>query len=192
MAARKRSDPPGDAEKPEGIPAARDGSPDEDELARRRAAKGTSVNERVQNGDGDDDQPELFKMGSLEGDPKVTLKNLIKAGSTVTVKASLSSAEVPIKGGGLFDPEEEVTLLVRALPGGVTPRPKHAGQKGDPHRPVREWTLSQAIAVTYVQEAGEMFTREQVLEMLHEAGVASATVSKLLGEDPQPGARAGA
>lgn len=190
MAARKRSDPPGDAEKPEGIPAARDGSPDEDELARRRAAKGTSVNERVQNGDGEEPE-ELFPNGSLEGDPKVTIKNFVKPGARVTAKATISTAEVPLT-GGFFDPEREITFLVRGLPGGIMPRPKHGGEVGDPHRPVEEWTFSQAIRAIHVENAGEMFTRVQVLEMLHEAGVASATVSKLLGEDPQPGARAGA
>src|ERR1700676_1757520 len=94
MTARKESMPPGEADAPETTPAARDGSPDEDELARRREQKnGTSVADRVQNGD--DDAPELFPVGMVEGDSKVTLKNLIKAGDRVTLKASLSSAEVP-------------------------------------------------------------------------------------------------
>ena len=113
------------------------------------------------------------------------MRNLIKAGARVSVKASISSAEVPIVGGGLFDPEREVTFLVRGLPGGVTPRPKHEGESGDSRRPVKEWTLSQSIRAIHVEDAGEMFSRVQVLEMLHEAGVPEATVSRLLGEGSQ-------
>src|SRR5271154_6193319 len=97
--------PPGEADKPDGTPGAKDGQPDADELARRRTARGgTSASERAAAGDDDDAGAELSPHGSLEGDPKVTLKSLIKAGARVSVKASISSAEVPIKGGGLFDP----------------------------------------------------------------------------------------
>ncbi len=190
MAARKK-DPPGVADPPEGPVAAKDGQPDESELERRRRAreeaKGTSVSERVE----DDDPPELFPHGSLEGDPKVTLKNLIRAGSRVSVKASISSAEVPIVGGGLFDPEQEVTFLVRGLPGGVTPRPKHEGEVGDPRRPVKEWTLSQSIRAIHVEGAGEMVNRVQLVEVLEGAGVTPATVRKILaglfGDEPHAG-----
>jgi hypothetical protein len=177
---RRKAEPAGGPEKAEGTPAATDGQPDADELARRRQARsGTSLADRVEN---EEVEEELFPHGSLEGDPKVTLKSLIKAGARVSVKASISSAEVPIVGGGLFDPEHEVTFLVRGLPGGVTPRPKHEGESGDGRRPVKEWTLSQSIRAIHVESAGEMFTRVQVLEMLNEAGVASSVISRLLGD----------
>lgn len=188
--ARAKQDPPGKADKPDGAAGATDGQPDDDELARRRAAKetpssgstGTSVSDRVANGEGDD--AELFPAGSLEGDSKTTLKNLIKAGATVIVKASLTSAEVPLT-SGLLDPEEEVELLVRALPGGVTPVPKHKdAQAGGDHK-VESWTLRQQVRAIHVQDAGEMYTREQVLEFFHAAGVPDATVSKVLGITPE-------
>jgi hypothetical protein len=186
MAARKRSALPGDAEKPETIPAARDGKPDEDELARRRAEKanGTSVAERMQGAEGgSNDAPEMFPHGSLEGDPKVTYKNLVKSGARVTVTASLTSAEVPITGGGLFDPEKEGLALVRFLPGQVALVPQHKDKHGESR--VEEWTLRQTLRTLRADPAEDMYTRVQVLELLHEAGVPSATISKLLGEGPQ-------
>jgi hypothetical protein len=180
---RRKADPPGDAEKPEGTPAARDGSPDEDELARRREAKaGTSVADRVQNSDPDDD--ELFPVGVVEGDSKITLKNLIKPGQRVTLKASLSSAEVPLT-GGLLHPEQEVTLLVRGLPGAPVPVAKHRDAQAGGDHTIEEFTLRQPIRAMHVENAGEMYSRVQVLDLLHEAGVSSATVSKLLGDGPE-------
>jgi hypothetical protein len=188
--ARGKTDPPGQAEKEPGEPGARDGEPNADELARRRAAKGesasagstgTSVSERVAAGEEDG---ELFSAGSLEGDSKVTMKNLIKPGAKVTVKASMSSAEVPLT-TGLLDPEEEVELLVRGLPGGPVPVAKHRDASAGGDHKIEEWTLRQPVRVIHVQAAGEMYTREQVLEFFHAAGVPDATVSKLLGDEPQ-------
>jgi hypothetical protein len=187
MAARKRT-PPGDAEKPEGTPAARDGSPDEDELARRRAEKanGTSVADRVQNGD--DDLPEMFPVGSVEGDSKVTWKNMIKPGKPVTLTASLSSAQVPLT-GGLLDPEREVTLVVRGLPGMPVPVAKHRDAQAGGDHTVEEITMRQPIRAMHVENAGELVNRVQLVEVLDAEGVPSATVTKVLaglfGEEPE-------
>src|ERR1017187_3140301 len=187
MAARKRT-PPGDAEKPEGTPAARDGSPDEDELARRRAEKanGTSVADRVQNGD--DDLPEMFPVGSVEGDSKVTWKNMIKPGKPVTLTASLSSAQVPLT-GGLLDPEREVTLVVRGLPGMPVPVAKNRDAQAGGDNTVEEITMRQPIRAMHVENAGELVNRVQLVEVLDAEGVPSATVTKVLaglfGEEPE-------
>lgn len=185
MASRKRATPPGEADAPEGAPAARDGSPDEDELARRREAKnGMSVADRVQDGDGEGSGDELFPVGMVEGDSKITLKNLIKPGQRVVLKASLSRAEVPLT-GGLLHPEQEVTLLVRGLPGAPVPVAKHRDAQAGGDHTIEEFTLRQPIRAMHVENAGEMYTRVQLLEILHEAGVPSATISKLLGEGPE-------
>jgi hypothetical protein len=185
--ARKKEDPIGNAEPPEGTPGATDGQPDEDELRRRREARsGSSVATRVDNGDGgDDDAPEdeLFPLGSLTGDPAVTLKNLIKPRVATEISASMGTAAVPIKGSGFFDPEHEITLLVRVLPGG--PVPVATRKKGDERAQIEKWRITQPLTPIFVQEAGEMYTRTQVLEFFHEAGVPAATVSKLLGDDPR-------
>lgn len=182
MARRKAGDP--GPERAEGAAAA-DGKPDDDELERRRQARsGSSVTERVANGEPDEPEPEMFPQGSLDGDSKVTLKTLIKSGSDVTKKASMGTAAVPIKGTGFFDPEEEVSLLVRVLPGGIVPVPTHEKTDGSRHK-VKSWNLTQQLTPIHVQDAGTMYTREQVVEMLDEAGVASAVVSRLLGEEPK-------
>lgn len=184
MPPRKKTQPPGVAEPPENTPGATDGKPDEDELQRRREAKsGTSVAARV---DEDDPTPEteLFPLGALDGDPAVSLKNLIKAGSTVRRTASMGTAAVPIKGTGFFDPEEEVTLLVRALPGGIMPVPTHEKSDSARHK-IKEWRLTQSLTPIFVQEADRLFTREQVLEMFYEANVPASMVKQLLGPEPE-------
>lgn len=187
-APRSKTDPPGDAEKPEGTPAARDGSPDEDELARRRAEKagGTSVADRVRNGD-EDGQGEMFPHGSLAGDPRVTYKNLVKSGARVTVTASLTSAEVPITGGGLFDPEQEGVAVVRYLPAQVALVPQHKDKNGQSK--VEEWTLRQTLRTLKVEPAGELVNRIQVVDVLDAEGVSSAVAGKVLarlfGDEPE-------
>jgi hypothetical protein len=180
MAARKSEED--EPEKPDETPVATDGQPDEDELDRRRKARaGTSVNDRVDAGEGDGaPEEELFPLGSLSGDPAVTLRNFIKPRTPVEISASMGTAAVPIKGAGFFDPEQEITLLVRVLPGG--PVPVATRKKGDEKSKIEKWRLTQPLTPIYVQEAGDMFTRVQVLELLEQAGVSSATISRLLGE----------
>lgn len=186
--ARRKSDPPGEAEKEPGTPAVKDGSPNESEFERRRREReagesGTSIAERTENGEDDPSSgEELFPLGSLEGDPKVTLKTLIKGGADVTALASMGSAAVPLTGNGFFDPEEEVVLLVRALPGGISPVPTHEKSDGNRHK-VKSWKATQKLDPIHVQPAGDMYSRGQVLEFLHEAGVPAATVTRLLGDE---------
>jgi hypothetical protein len=59
----------------------------------------------------DDEQEELFPLGTVEGDPKKTLKNLIKPGLPVEVTASLMSAEVPVS-AGMIDPDSPGRVMV--------------------------------------------------------------------------------
>jgi hypothetical protein len=191
MAAKSRSTktpPEGTPEGSESDPLAHDGQPSEDELARRRRERepsGTSLAERAADGEPageDDDEQELFKLGSLEGDPKVTLKNLLRPGVAVEPSASMGTAAVPIKGSGFFDPEQEITLLVRVLPGG--PVPVATRKKGDEKHKIEKWRVTQPLTPIFVQEASGMFTREQVLEMFHAAGVPSSTITRVLGDEP--------
>lgn len=185
--APKKTEPPGKAEAPENTPGATDGQPNEDELRRRREAKASnsaSIAARAQQDDddtGDGEQAELFSAGFLEGEDKVSLKTLIKPGATVERSASMGTAAIPIKGNGFFDVESEVTLLVRCLPGG--PVPIATRKKGDEKHKIEKWRINQPLTPIYVESAADMYTREQVVDMLHSAGVAAATVSKLLGEE---------
>lgn len=82
----------------------------DDELARRRQdrAEGDGAGNSIESMD---EPEELFPLGTLDGDPKKTLKNLLKANLPVEVTASLSSAEVPVN-AGLIDPEDSGRVLV--------------------------------------------------------------------------------
>jgi hypothetical protein len=176
---------PKDEPEPAEGTAAQDGEPNEDELQRRRDAKtGSSVAERVANGESDEPAGEMFPHGTLVGDPKVTVKNLIKAGAKVSTEVSMTKAAVPNPGGGLFDPEEEAEVLVRVLPGAAKQIPIHGEEVGGRHK-VKEWKIAQELRVVHVQHAGSMYSREQIVDLLHEAGVAPAVVSRLLGEEPK-------
>jgi hypothetical protein len=181
----KTKTPPGEADKPETPSAATDGQPDDLEK-RRRSRNGTSLAERVENGTedgelGDGEQAEAFPLGTLEGDPKVTIKNLITAGSKVTTEVAMSRAGVPNPSGGLFRPDTEVEVLVRVLPGASKATPIHEKQADGTYK-IKEWKISQDLAVIHVQHAGDMFTREQVVEMLEGTGATAAVIARLLGE----------
>src|SRR4051794_4660230 len=65
-----------------------------------------SVADAAANGEHEEEptEDELFPLGSIEGDPKVTLKNLIKSGKPIEYTVSMRSAEVPLR-GGLPDPD---------------------------------------------------------------------------------------
>jgi len=87
---------------------------------------------------------------------------------------------VPIRGSGFFDPESEITLLVRVLPGG--PVPVATRKKGDERAQIEKWRITQPLTPIYVQEAGQMYTHAQLLDLFNEAGVAPSVVSRLLGD----------
>lgn len=182
-----RKAPAGKAEPPENKPAATNGQEDKDELERRRKARDSkSVSERVDatGGEDGDGQTEAFPAGVLEGDPKVTHKTYIPPGASTSTEVSMSRAAVPNPGGGLFRAGEEQQVLVRVLPGSVKETPINIKQ-GDGTYKVKEWKVAQELAVIFVQHAGDMYSREQVLELFHQAGVASAVVSRVLGDGPQ-------
>lgn len=177
----------GDAKESNGKDARPDAELSADELAERRQAKAgngngsASIQQRARDGEELEPEPELFPLGSLEGDPTVTLKNLLKGNVPKEISASMGTAAVPIKGGGFFDPEQEITLLVRVLPGG--PIPVATRKKGDERAKIEKWRITQPLTPIFVQEAGAMFTEVQVVEMLEEGGVPAAQIAKLLGHD---------
>lgn len=168
----------------------RDGDADDaglspDELAARRESKANgngsaSIEQRARDGE-DIPEEELFPLGSLEGDPTVTLKNLLKANVPKEISASMGTAAVPIKGSGFFDPEQEVTLLVRVLPGG--PVPVATRRKGDERSKIEKWRITQPLTPIFVQEAGSMYTHEQVVDLLAAGGVPAKKIAELLGQE---------
>lgn len=116
------------------------------------ASGGGSAKSRGEDFEGDAEDPEdeatLFPMGSLYGDPKMTIGKMIKRGIPVTISAKLSNAAVPNR-GGLFDPEEPIYMLVKAIPGGPKPIPTRKTGKGE--YGITGWELVQDVRVEHVE-----------------------------------------
>lgn len=111
-----------------------------------------SIEARAASGEheeGDEPQGEMFPLGSIEGDAK-TLKTLVKPGQKTEQTVSLMSAEVPISGGGLLDPEREGMLLVTYEPAGYTEVPVREGDRASGKR-VKGWKFRTQLRPIYVE-----------------------------------------
>lgn len=137
---------------------------------------GASIADRAERDD-DGEQAELFPIGSLEGDPRRTLKNLLRAGLPVEYTCSLMSAEVPLR-GGLLDIESSGEVLVTWEPAKLEVVPDRDAELGK----VVGVKVRQKLRPVYVRPAGQMYDRVQVVEMLYEAGATAEKVAELLGE----------
>lgn len=141
------------------------------QLAEARAAEGIDSKARSLEDLADDggDQPELFPMGSLPGDD-VTPSKLIKRGLPLEITVALSRAEVPVGGGGLFNPDKKGRALVSYLPGAVHEVPSRDGDDDT----VTSWKARQDLRVTYVEHANDeaaLILKEfEALMALDEAG----------------------
>lgn len=159
----------------------------QDELAERRAARASngngsaSIAQRARDGEEPEPEEELFPLGTLDGDPKRTLKTLLRAGVPVEYTASLMSAEVPLQGGAL-DMENNGQALVTWEPAKVEIVPEREQDSGGTRKLVRA-KVRHKLRPTFVQPAGAMFTEEQVVEMLEAAEVPAAKIAKLLGHE---------
>lgn len=122
------------------------GDPMEDE------ARARTVADRAADGEPEKTEEELFPEGSLAGD-NITPQNLVKKGLPVELRVSLTKAEVPVKGSGLFDPNRYGRALVTFLPAPVTETPVRE-HKTDTAQ-VTGWKLSQSLRVTYVADASD-------------------------------------
>lgn len=155
--------PPGDAEPAEGT-RARDGEPDGggsvSSIAERaaRASGVTGDRERAEAAKGEDgrslgdraddapDEGELFPLGVLDGDPAVTLKNLIGRGVKVEYTVSMRSAEVPMR-GGLPNPNDHVRLAVTTEVAKVEEVAIRDSESGK----VTGWKIRATLRPTYVE-----------------------------------------
>lgn len=164
--------------------SATDGDPDQvaadNELAQRKALK--EARERAEEEavagkrgrpiddqpDQAEDEPELFPLGTLSGDPKVTHRNLIKAGLPVKLECALSRAAVPLTGGlHAFGASGEVLVTFEA--GKVNQVPEfHSERQADGSRKVKAVKLVQELSAVHVRDAAGMFTLEQVLDILEQ------------------------
>lgn len=106
--------------------------------------EGRSITDRAGDGDG---QLETFPMGAVEGDAKVSLRSLVKAGEPVEHTASLRAAEVPMR-GGLVDPRKPGRVLVSYEVAKIeTVAVREEGK-------VTGWKIRQALRPTFVEPVG--------------------------------------
>jgi hypothetical protein len=175
-------------------PLAVDGEPDGDEMKRRREAKqkadaADKQTEAAANGaaiddqpdDGDEDQATLFPDGSIDGDAKITIKNILPPAKKRTHEAKMGSTAVPML-HGLVRYGEHIELLVTVEAGQVSEVPDFTGKRGE-DRVVMGVKDVQMFAPIHVQSAVGMMNRDQVLEVLAVCGVDTSTkkVRDLLG-----------
>lgn len=106
---------------------------------------GQSIEDLV---DDDADQPELFPMGTLEGEG-ITPQRLIKKGLPVEVTVSIGKAEVPMPSGGLMDPNKSGRALVSYVFGKNEDIPQF--EDGN----IVGWKIRQNLRATYVQNAND-------------------------------------
>jgi hypothetical protein len=132
-----------------------------------------SIEGRAANGEGDD-APELFPLGSLEGDG-VTLKTIVKPSEKVETTVAMMSAEVP-SSGGLLDPRREGMLLVTYELAQAPLVPKREGDRAR-GKQIVGWKIRQQVRPIFVEQVSG------------EAGALEANFAALLAEDP---AKAGA
>lgn len=94
------------------------------------------------------EQGVMFPHGSLDGDPNVTMQNIIRTGLPTLITVKMRGAEVPLE-GGLLDPEEMVRLFVTAEFFSMKPVPVR-----DKHtREITEWKIAVELRPTFVQRA---------------------------------------
>jgi hypothetical protein len=127
-------------------------------------------------------QDDLFPKGYLDGDEKVTFKNLIRAGEPVEVTASLMTAEVPLR-GGIVNPRKPGQVLVSYQVAKLIPVPQRDGEPGSEQ--IVGWKVRCQLRPTYVEPATGYYSREQVLEFFAQLGVPASSdkAKELLGEE---------
>lgn len=113
-------------------------------------AEQATIAERAAAGEADEDTPELFPSGVLDGD-KITPQNILKkAKDGVQLVARLSAHELPLR-QGLFDPNKQGRAIVHFLPGKKTDEPVRGGAGDD----VTQWKIVQKLDVYFAEPAGD-------------------------------------
>ena len=104
---------------------------------------------------------ELFPLGSLQGD-ELTPQKLIKRGLPVEVTVAMGTAEVPVQGGGLLDPDRAGRVLVSY----EFAKNVEVPQREDGR--IVGWKVRQMLRPTYVQQAKDegALIREEFAHLL--------------------------
>jgi hypothetical protein len=124
-----------------------------DQLAARREARESGSAGRPVDAQPDEgEEAELFPMGTLKGDPKITLKNLVKGGQSIEYQASVRSASVPLL-GGLVHPDEDGHATVAWETEKFELVPVRKGEPGN--RRIVSWKLRQIFRPTHIEAVAE-------------------------------------
>lgn len=161
-------------------PKAKDGEPngddaamqrEMDELAARRAGNGKrGAPIDGQGADEDDREPteaELFPMGAIEGDHKVTMKNIVPAGKGRKTEAKMTSVPIPLR-AGLVAYGDLLELIVTVEAGKVEEVPDLEEQDSGDRRKLLGVKDVQRFRPVHVTTAAGMYTRDQVLDILEQ------------------------
>lgn len=130
-----------------------------------------SVADRAAAGEHEQEDEQLFPMGSLSGDG-VPLSKLVKPGKDNKLTVSISKAEVP-SGAGLADPDKDRTLLMTCEPGKVEVVPHKQDGK------VVRYTTRQTYAPIFIEPVQR-----------GDAGRLEAAFRQLILDDPSGAAKA--
>lgn len=113
----------------------------------------------------DDDQATMFPLGAVEGDAKVDWKKLVPAGKSVKLECNLSRAAVPLL-NGLYRFGETGEVLVAFEAGMVKNVPDLEEDPAGGERKLKGVTLRQDLRAIHVRSADQMFSLDQVLDIL--------------------------
>lgn len=136
--------------------------------------------EEMAEGEGEEQQ-EMFPLGSLSGDPRTTWKTLVKAGVPTKLECALSRAAVPMT-SGLYAFGEKGEVLVTFEAGTVKNVPELGDENSSGRRKLKAAKFVQELRAVHVRDAGQLYTREQVLDLLAAGGVSDAKAGELLAD----------
>lgn len=152
----------------------------DEELVRLAEAEGKSIEELAAERDADGDgQIEMFPQGTIPGDAKVTLKNIAPAGTGRKHEAKMRATAIPMT-SGLVRYGEKLELLVTVEAGQVKEVPELDEADSSGKRKLTGVKDVQEFRPIFVQDGSAMFTREQVIDLMAQAGVPDEKVAELL------------
>lgn len=133
----------------------------------------------------DADEPEMFPMGAIVGDHKITVKNILPAGKSRKVEAKLRATPIPLK-DGLVRYGEVLELLVTVEAGKIEEVPDLEEPESGGRRVLNGVKDVQHFRPVHVADARQMYSLAQVLEILEDKfGIARTDpqIAEVFGAD---------
>lgn len=112
-----------------------------------------SAEERANNGEEPLTEEELFPMGALDGEG-ITPQTVVPRRAEPTVTVSIGKAEVPMRDGGLLNPNKLGRVLVTYR----WKKNEDVGLHNDGEHPekITDWVIRQHLEALYVQHANDV------------------------------------